>query len=236
MAVYDGGGKHTVQPGNFVIARKHQLVRYIKYREDDAFEKVVIALDEAFLKQFQKRHPEWNKEQEAAAGNDAAFLFVQKNKWLESFITSLEPYLGSSEQLEEAFADVKREELLLILLKTDASLAQVLFDYGIPQKIDLREFMNKNFRFNVSLERFAFLTGRSLSSFRRDFQKTFGEKPAIWLKRKRLNEAYFLIHNNHLHASDVYQELGFEDLSHFSYVFKQQFGVTPTQVYAKAVG
>lgn len=234
MAAWDGAGKYTVQPGDFVIARKNQLVRYTKYREDNAFEKVVISLDEVFLRQFLQRHSPPYQEQKTGTDNDKAFLFIPKNKWLTGFIRSLEPYFDGHEQLDAAFADIKREELLLILLKTEPELEQVLFDFGIPQKIDLREFMNKNFRFNISLERFAFLTGRSLSSFRRDFEKTFGEKPAIWLKRKRLNEAWFLISNKQLHASDVYQDLGFEDLSHFSYAFKQQFGITPTQAYAKA--
>ncbi|HMQ59732.1 MAG TPA: helix-turn-helix domain-containing protein [Flavilitoribacter sp.] len=30
--------------------------------------------------------------------------------------------------------------------------------------------------------------------------------------------------------ADVYLELGFEDLSHFSFAFKKAFGRTPTQV------
>jgi hypothetical protein len=31
--------------------------------------------------------------------------------------------------------------------------------------------MIKNYKFNVNLERFAYLTGRSLSAFKRDFEK-----------------------------------------------------------------
>lgn len=91
-------------------------------------------------------------------------------------------------------------------------------------------FMNRNFRFNVSLERFAFMTGRSLSSFKRDFLKTFGVSPGNWLKKKRLDEAYFQISKQHQKPSDVYLEVGFEDLSHFSFAFKKEFGKTPTQI------
>jgi AraC-like DNA-binding protein len=29
-------------------------------------------------------------------------------------------------------------------------------------------------------------------------------------------------------ASDIYLDLGFEDLSHFSFAFKKQFGVPPS--------
>ena len=142
----------------------------------------------------------------------------------------MEPYYNGTEQIDQTFADVKREELLLVLLKHNPQLADVFFNFGIPQKINLEEFMNRNFRFNISLERFAFLTGRSLSSFKRDFQKTFGTNPGNWLKKKRLDEAYFQISKHRTKSSKVYLEVGFEDLSHFSYAFKKQFGKTPTEV------
>ena len=80
-------------------------------------------------------------------------------------------------------------------------------------------------------------TGRSLTSFKQDFKKGFGDTPGRWLVRKRLQEAYFLIDKKGRKASDVYIEVGFEDLSHFSFAFKKQFGVAPTQlakVYGKA--
>ena len=96
--------------------------------------------------------------------------------------------------------------------------------------MDLEEFMNRNFKFNISLERFAFLTGRSLSSFKRDFQKTFAATPGNWLKKKRLDEAYFLLSKNNARANDIYLDVGFEDLSHFSFAFKKEFGLAPTEL------
>lgn len=133
-------------------------------------------------------------------------------------------------ELDEAFADIKREELLMIILKTNPEMAGIVFNFANPAKIDLTAFMNHNFRFNISLERFAFLTGRSLSSFKRDFQKTFGTNPGNWLKKKRLEEAYFQINRQSRKPSDVYLEVGFEDLSHFSYAFKKEFGHAPSEV------
>ncbi|WP_229321413.1 helix-turn-helix domain-containing protein [Larkinella knui] len=90
--------------------------------------------------------------------------------------------------------------------------------------------MNRNFRFNISLDRFAYLTGRSLSSFKRDFQKLFGTTPATRLKKKQLDEAHFQLANQHIKPGHVYLEVGFEDWSHFSFVVKKQFGKTPTEV------
>jgi AraC-like DNA-binding protein len=154
---------------------------------------------------------------------------VNKNELLPGFIQSLLPYYDHG-KITEAFADVKREELLIILLQPQPELAGLLFDYGIPEKINLEEFMNRNYTFNVSLERFAYLTGRSLSAFKRDFKTIFNQTPSRWLVQKRLQEAYFLIDKKNRKPSEIYFDLGFEDLSHFSFAFKKVFGLTPTEL------
>ncbi len=225
MVAYDGNKTYTVQPGDYVIARKNHLVRYTKYQGQEGFRHVIIAFDEAFLRKFLERHPVEAK----ASSNDDSFLFIREDDRIAKYIQSLAPYYNGGQELDETFADIKREELLLILLKNDPALGDIFFNFGAPEKLDLKAFMNKNFRFNISLERFAFLTGRSLSSFKREFQKVFGDNPGSWLKQRRLKEAYFQISTNHVPASDVYLDLGFEDLSHFSYAFKKEFGVTPTE-------
>lgn len=227
MKAFDGKEHYSMKPGDYCIARKNHLARYTKWKdEDNAFKKIIITLDEPFLRSFLEKHPI----SISTFGNENAFLLVREHEWLNNFIRSLEPYYNDNEQINQTFADVKREELLLILLKNDPLLADVFFNFGIPEKINLEEFMNRNFRFNISQERFAFLTGRSLSTFKRDFQKTFGSNPGRWLKKKRLEEAYFLISRKHQKPSDVYLDVGFEDLSHFSFAFKKEFGKTPTEV------
>jgi AraC-like DNA-binding protein len=90
--------------------------------------------------------------------------------------------------------------------------------------------MKKNFHFNVQLDRFAYLTGRSLATFKRDFQRIFDISPSRWLIQKRLQEAYYQIKEKGKTPSEVYLEVGFEDLSHFSFAFKKQFGMPPSKV------
>jgi AraC-like DNA-binding protein len=51
--------------------------------------------------------------------------------------------------------------------------------------------------------------------------------------QKRLQEAHFLIDEKHKKPSEIYLDLGFEDLSHFSYAFKKLFGLTPTELSAR---
>ncbi|OQP44441.1 AraC family transcriptional regulator [Niastella yeongjuensis] len=223
---YDGEKKYISNPGDAIIARKNHLIRYTKNKVDNEFHKIVIALDEPFLRSFLEKHPY----KPGVFDNDDSILTVETNALVRNFVNSLEPYYKGSEKLDPDFADVKREELLIILLKQNPAWAHVFFNFSIPQRVDLETFMNKNFRFNIKLEQFAFLAGRSLSTFKRDFNKVFNEMPGTWLTRKRLEEAHFQIKNQHKKPGDVYLEVGFENLSHFSYAFKKQFGKSPAAV------
>ena len=87
--------------------------------------------------------------------------------------------------------------------------------------------MNQSYQFNVKLDRFAYLTGRSLATFKRDFEKIFNTPPRKWLQKRRLQRAHYLIVNEGKMASDIYFDLGFEDLTHFSHAFKREYGYSP---------
>lgn len=228
LNVYDGDQHFSLHSGDCYLARKNRLARYNKEKVNGELEKVFVFFDEPFLKRFQERH-EVNM---TKFNVTETMIPVASSELLSQFVQSLLVYYYRG-KIEADFADVKREELLIILLRQQPELAGVLFDYGIPQKINIEEFMNRNFKFNVSIPRFAYLTGRSLSVFKRDFRAIFNDTPDHWLKQRRLQEAYFLIEKEHKKPSEIYLELGFEDLSHFSYAFKQQFGTTPTEVLKK---
>jgi len=221
---YDGHKHYTLRSGEGCLVRKNRLARYNKQKENDEFEKVIIIFDEPFLKNFLSRH----KVEIPEAETTDTFMPIGKNEPVTNFVHSLMPHYNRSGRIDGRFADVKREELLLILLQIRPELAAVLFDFGIPEKINIEAFMNRNFRFNVSIERFAYLTGRSLSSFKRDFKQTFKDTPNHWLIQKRLEEAHFLINKKSKKPTEIYLELGFENLSHFSFAFKKMFGHSPT--------
>ena len=109
-------------------------------------------------------------------------------------------------------------------------LKEFLSDFSEPHKIDLEKFMTHNFYFNVPIEKFAQITGRSLAGFKRDFQKIFSRSPRQWLQDKRLTEAHYQIESNNKRPSEIYLDLGFESLPHFSFAFKKLFGYPPTKL------
>ena len=65
-----------------------------------------------------------------------------------------------------------------------------------------------------------------------DFRKAFHTTPQKWLTQKRLELAHYQLGEKHRKPGDVYIEVGFENLSHFSFAFKKHFGYTPSELKA----
>ena len=103
----------------------------------------------------------------------------------------------------------------------------------ISQKDDQeKNFLNvieNNTLNKLTLKELAFLCNMSISTFKRIFEKKFKESPIKWFQDKRLEHSAYLLKNNSKRASDIYEEIGYENLSNFIHAFKLKFGVTPKQ-------
>jgi AraC-like DNA-binding protein len=230
MVIYDGDRTYELQSGDYGLAKRNHLAKYTKQPLNGDFKAVSVFLSQPFLINFCN---EYSVKADSPASNEG-FIQLKSNSLLDHCTQSLIPYLGLNEEQYKNVLLLKYKELVLLLLQTNPAIKNVLFDFSDPGKIDLEAFMNRNFRFNVSLGRFAYLTGRSLTTFKRDFERIFHESPGRWLLEKRLQEACFLIEKKDRKPSEVYLEVGFEDLSHFSYAFKYKYGLSPNQFKKKA--
>jgi AraC-like DNA-binding protein len=132
--------------------------------------------------------------------------------------------------LPEDIATFKIEEAIRVLRAIDPDVDQLLRNFEKPGKLDLVQFIEQNYMFNLPLKEFGYLTGRSLTTFKKDFKTTFRSSPGKWLTQKRLELAHYQIFEQKRKPSEVYLDVGFENLSHFSYAFKKRFGYNPTSL------
>ncbi|GAB3902572.1 hypothetical protein GCM10028803_29480 [Larkinella knui] len=227
LVMNTGDQDFVFKPGDFRFIRRNQLVKFTKYPpEHGEFKAVSLYLDQETLRAFSFEYGYKAKKWQ----HDKTVLTLNPNPLYKSYMDSLVPYLQENQTISANLQSIKLKEAILILLQANPELKDILFDFTEPGKIDLEAFMNKNFHFNVELKRFAYLTGRSLATFKRDFEKIFHNTPSRWLLQKRLQEAHFLIKEKGRAPSDVYLELGFEDLSHFSFAFKKTYGLAPSKL------
>lgn len=191
------------------------------------YETVVISLQEDLLRRIVLEEKLEAEQKYIGPPN----LLIPSNEFLRGYFQSIVPYARSSGvAMTDEMGILKVKEGIKLLLLALPGLINFLFDFSQPYKIDLEKFMLHNFHFNVPIEKFAQLTGRSLASFKRDFLKTFGVPPRQWLQDKRLTEAKRRIETKREKPSAIYLDLGFESLSHFSHSFKKKFGMAPTAV------
>ncbi|MBS7563952.1 helix-turn-helix transcriptional regulator [Mucilaginibacter sp. Bleaf8] len=241
MLVLQVSGRFTLQTasetivmekGQMLLIRKNQLGELTKTPlEGEDYKTIVICLKEDLLRQIALEEQIETGQKYMGPPN----ILMPQNDFLQAFFQSVIPYIRhSDEKITDAVGMLKVKEGVLLLLHSLPGLRAFLFDFSEPHKIDLEKFMLSNFHFNVPVEHFARLTGRSLASFKRDFQKTFGMAPRQWLQEKRLMEARHLIEAKHKKPSAIYLDLGFESLSHFSHSFKKKFGKAPTEWMALA--
>ncbi|MDW3191418.1 MAG: AraC family transcriptional regulator [Cytophagales bacterium] len=149
------------------------------------------------------------------------------NAFIEGVITSIE----QDEDFDRQKVEEQTYKALVAILNSDENAAMAFREYAIYEAADLLTYMNYNFMYNMPLELFARQSGRSLSSFNREFRKIFKETPRKWLMKKRLQFAFDLLSSGKK-ASDIYVQTGFEDLGHFSRAFKKEFGMVPSLVKA----
>jgi|SRR5690554_825500 len=221
-------GTFVIEEGTIGLARRNQLVKKVKKPapNGEPFKTINIILDQDSLHQYAAE----NNIPKQSAYKGKSLVNLTGNVFLKGFFDSLLPYVDNPKKLTPKIAALKTREAIELLLQIDDSFQSFLFDFQEPHKIDLEAYMNHNYKYNVPLSSFAKLTGRSLSTFKRDFTKIFETTPKKWLQQKRLEQAHFLISKKKQRPSEVYLEVGFENLSHFSFAFKKQFGYVPTEL------
>jgi AraC-like DNA-binding protein len=213
-------------PGDTILLPRRQLSTVIQYPKDNQpYQCVLIIFKHERLKDYYSR----NRAKVQTAVSTAVKSYA-KHPLLESYFGSLIPYFDLPDGLPEKILALKIDEALTILRTIDEYVDAFLADFSKPGKIDLASFMEHNYMFNMPLKKFSYLTGRSLTTFKRDFINIYGSTPQRWLTKRRLKLAHDLLSENKQKPVEVYREVGFENLSHFSYAFKKQFGYTPKEI------
>lgn len=86
----------------------------------------------------------------------------------------------------------------------------------------------------VTLADMARMAGMSPPYFCAQFKKTFGVSPMESLIHHRLHHAAHLLTNWNLNISEIAAQVGYQDLFHFSKMFRKKFGMSPRKMRARA--
>lgn len=97
------------------------------------------------------------------------------------------------------------------------------------KKRSIKNFMESHFFMPLTISDYAYLTGRSVSTFRRDFKTHFNQSPKKWLVQKRMERAKKILQDSDIAIQTLATEVGYENTSHFIKAFSKSFGISPKQ-------
>jgi AraC-like DNA-binding protein len=170
-----------------------------------------------------------------STNDDSLVLPLEVNEMMLAYYDSVIPYFFLQAKPPEYLLELKFRELLFNIIgnPSNSELNSFLNTLVSPQSNNIQPIIDANYCYNLTLNEYAKLCNRSLSSFKRDFISIYGESPARWLLVKRLAHALKLLCNSNIPIVDISFESGFENSTHFSHAFKKHFGMSPLKYRQK---
>ncbi len=227
------GSVHVAKGECVFIPRDHRITMYKKPCGGERYCGIFMSFTRSFLRSMYAGYGQ-GMARSAGPRFESGVVKLPGTAELESLFSSLTPFLDPGEKPRDDFMRLKMQEGLLALLHADPRFATMLFDFSEPWKIDILDFMEKNYMYDFTLSDLAHYTGRSLAAFKRDFSKVSSLTPEKWLIGRRLDAAYELIRRGGMRIADVCSSVGFKNQSHFSSAFKKRFGLSPSEVRVSA--
>lgn len=226
-------GKYTVHQGEALFI-KQGVYNTKQYFEED-YCVMLFFITEDFIRRFIKTHDHIVKPQNGKVLENQIFT-IEVGDSLNALFISVFNYMNQGKEIPKDLVEMKFNELLynVTLNPHNKDLINYFCSLQQVEKSNLDTVMMKNFHCDLKLEEFARLTGRSLSTFKRDFKEFYNETPGKWLNAKRLEYAKTLLGNPELNINDVCFESGFKNASHFNSSFKERYKLPPNQ-YRKQV-
>ncbi|MVT09062.1 helix-turn-helix domain-containing protein [Chitinophaga sp. ysch24] len=229
--VHFAGTQVSIKPHQFVMLAAGNCLMSEKIAAKDAdYHSILIFFDSKLLSDFYTRHFSLLAKQ-AKQSDNHPFLLFEKDEFLVNFTRSLDCMLTGDNSIHPHLQKVKLEELFLYLaIHYPEQIQQIRnMSYEANEDLIVRQAVTSHIDSNITVEELAFLCNMSLSSFKRKFARIYGNSPNKWLLEKRMERAAKMLRQDNRKASEIYYELGYENLSSFIQSFKQIYGLTPKQ-------
>lgn len=194
------------------------------------YRSIVLKFTKSFLREFYQTLHRKDIPTESKREKASLRVLPHDRPDIRSLFESVIPYFDAGVQPSDEVLKLKMIEGTYVLLNTDRTLYASLFDFVDPWKIDIIDYLNENYMYDLSLEEIASYTGHSLATFKHDFAKVSDLTPQKWLIKRWLEAAYDLIKSGKKQVTEACFDVGFKNLSHFSKVYKEAYGYAPSMI------
>lgn len=194
---------------------------------------LILFISDDFIRDFMMDNHSFTVSTKAS-GMDDPIIPLHVSDTLKALFQSIFGYLKATPEIPRELLELKFRELLynIVLNAQNKVLTAYFCSLRHPGRNSLQHVMMNNYQHDLSLDDFARLSGRSLSSFKRDFKSLYNMPPAKWLTEKRLELAKYLLLHSGMNVNEVCFESGFKNPAHFNKVFRDKYALPPHQFRA----
>jgi AraC family transcriptional regulator, exoenzyme S synthesis regulatory protein ExsA len=220
--------QYIIKAGDCIFAKKGSVITYNLPHED--FCELMVFVPDHFIKSVIQKYKITLLSKKTKNPIDT-IIPLTTDELLTSYFHSLLAYFNLPEPPSGVLLKIKFEELLVQIISNNlhASLQYCFREICANTRPSVREIMESNFTYNLSLDEFARLCARSLSSFKTEFRELYQTTPGRWLLEKRLEYSRYLLETTRKSIEEISYESGFKNNSHFIRVFKNKFRQSPWQ-------
>jgi AraC-like DNA-binding protein len=119
--------------------------------------------------------------------------------------------------------------------RSDTQFMSQLALFILPALRRARDLIDRDYAEPLDLDEMARAAGYSKYHFARTFASAYGESPAAYLTRRRIERAKSLLRGANLSVTEVCYMVGFESIGSFSSLFTRLVGQTPSAYRAEAL-
>ena len=190
---------------------------------------ILFFMQDSFIKEFILNNPDLNLKKFTPKNSFNQVYPIETTETFQSLVFSIFNYFKYGEDIPRNLVEIKFRELLYNIVLNPKNSALINYFISLKEQAgsNLENIMLKNFQYDLKIEDFARLSGRSVSTFKRDFKNEFNTTPGKWILEKRLQRAKSLIVGTNLNINEICFESGFKNPSHFNEAFKRKYKSTP---------
>lgn len=154
---------------------------------------------------------------------------VTVNEPLQVLYNSFFSYLKAPSKTPQKIVELKFREMLMNICLNPANVQVRNMIYTLADNSggSIEQIMEEQYFYNLKIEDYARLCGKSISTFKREFRNSYHTTPGKWLLERRLHLAREMMLSSDATVQEVCYDCGFESDAHFNRSFKAAFGTTP---------
>lgn len=227
--IFDNSGL-SIDNHKFLMMTSGHCLMTEKLSEIKNYRSILLFFSNETLSKFIQKF-EINKPEPQAHPSVYSFDY---DPFIKRFVHSLIDISKLSKPVQKKLIELKFEEIMLYLIELHGNhILYALTSNNHQVTQNLTRTVESNLLKKLTLKELAFLCHMSVSTFKREFEKHYSESPIKWFQNKRLEHAHYLLHQKHKKSSEIYFEVGYENLSSFIQAYKSKYNKTPKQQQTK---